>query len=175
METKELKEKIVLLQEENRKLREENHALKAQLMIEQKEMQIFPVQTVIPLEPASSHSSEMVSRTSSTKEKISLYMSLFKGRADVCAKRWKNRSGYSPYCFNDFKEGICRKPKVKCTACLHSSFAPLDEERIEGHLRGKYVLGIYPMTQKDTCYFLAMDFDEETWKEDARAVVEITQ
>lgn len=175
MDIRALEERVEQLEKENRRLREENHALKARFLAEPKENQEFPVQTVLELEPDSSVSSEPISRTSSAKEKIDLFKSLFKGREDVCAKRWKNRSGYSPFCFNDFKDGICRKPKVKCAACMHSRFAPLDEERIEGHLRGNYVLGIYPMTQRDTCYFLAMDFDEETWKEDAKAVLDVTR
>ncbi|MFH5835219.1 TOTE conflict system archaeo-eukaryotic primase domain-containing protein [Proteiniclasticum sp. C24MP] len=174
MDRRALEERVEQLQEENRRLKEENHALKARFLEEQKESQEFQIQTVLKLEPDSSDSSELISRTSSAKEKIDLFKSLFRGREDVCAKRWKNQSGYSPYCLNDFKDGICRKPKVKCAACMHSRFAPLDEERVEGHLRGKYVLGIYPMTQRDTCYFLAMDFDEETWKEDARAVLAVT-
>lgn len=106
-------------------------------------------------------------------KKIQLFMSLFKGRSDICAKRWRNKPGYSPYCFNDFKLGICNKPKIKCSECKHSDFAPLDEERIEGHLLGKYVLGLYPMTVNDTCFLLAMDFDESTWYEDVKVVMKV--
>jgi type I site-specific restriction-modification system R (restriction) subunit len=36
----------------------------------------------------------------------------------------------------------------------------LDEHIIEDHLRGNIVVGIYPMLPDETCYFLAMDFDE---------------
>lgn len=175
MDRKALEERVEQLLKENRRLKEENAALKALVLTEPLENQEIPIQTVLDLEEDASVSRALISRTSSAKEKIDLFKSLFKGREDVCAKRWKNRSGYSPYCFNDFKEGICRKPKVKCADCMHSSFAPLDEKRIEGHLRGSYVLGIYPMTQRDTCNFLAMDFDEETWKEDAKAVLSVTR
>jgi len=175
MDRKALEERVEQLLKENRRLKEENAALKALVLTEPQENQEIPIQTVLDLEQDASVSRALISRTSSAKEKIELFKSLFKGREDVCAKRWKNRSGYSPYCFNDFKEGICRKPKVKCAVCMHSSFVPLDEKRIKGHLRGNYVLGIYPMTQRDTCYFLAMDFDEETWKEDAKAVLSVTR
>ncbi len=38
-------------------------------------------------------------------EKIKLFMSLFKGRDDVYAKRWENKkkgtAGYSPFCSNE--------------------------------------------------------------------------
>jgi len=97
-------------------------------------------------------------------------LSLFKGRSDVCAKKWKNKSGYSPYCYNDFKPGLCNKPKIKCSGCNNSNFAQLNHEQLKKHLLGEQVLGLYPMTTKDTCYLLAMDFDEATWKDDIAVV-----
>lgn len=173
METKDLYNKIELLVEENRRLKAEIIDLKAQLSDEDKKREPYPVQTKIELVPDEENNKNIITMNSSKEDKIKLYLSLFRGREDVCAKRWRNKPGYSPYCFNDFKEGICNKPKVKCSECKNSSFAPLDEERIEGHLLGKYVLGIYPMKKNDTCYFLAMDFDEATWKIDIQAVLGI--
>ena len=41
-----------------------------------------------------------------------------------------------------------------------------------GHLRGKHVMGVYPMLPDETCWFLAVDFDKSTWKEDVRAFAE---
>jgi len=173
METKDLYNKIKLLAEENRRLKAEIIDLKAQLSEEDKKREIYPVQTRIGFIPDDGTNAKIITMSSSKEEKIKLYLSLFRGREDVCAKRWKNKPGYSPYCFNDFKEGICNKPRVKCSECKNSSFAPLDEERIQGHLLGKYVLGIYPMLKSDTCYFLVMDFDEATWKIDVQAVLSI--
>jgi superfamily II DNA or RNA helicase len=108
-----------------------------------------------------------------SKEKIRLFSSLFRGRPDVCAKKWKNKSGYSPFCLNDFKPGICNKPKVKCTSCNHSAFVPLNDDQIKNHLLGNHVLGLYPLTTNDTCYLLAIDFDEASWREDANIVKKI--
>lgn len=34
-----------------------------------------------------------------------------------------SKPGYSPYWFNDFRPGICNKPKVKCSKCKSSDFA----------------------------------------------------
>lgn len=31
-------------------------------------------------------------------------------------------------------------------------------------------MGVYPMLQDETCYFLAADFDKTTWQEDVEAV-----
>lgn len=46
------------------------------------------------------------SKTLSADQKVKLFMSLFKGRTDVFANRWKNtqgRSGYSVACDNECK------------------------------------------------------------------------
>jgi superfamily II DNA or RNA helicase len=102
-------------------------------------------------------------------EKIRLFMSLFKGRDDVYAKRWEGkegRSGYAPVCLNEWKPGFCGKPEVKCPSCKHRSYAPLDEKVIEAHLRGNLVAGIYPLRQDEKCHFLAMDFDKDGWQQD---------
>ena len=51
-----------------------------------------------------------------TDEKIALFHRLFRGRKDVYPQRWesaKGTSGYSPACGNEWKPGICHKPRVK--------------------------------------------------------------
>ena len=40
---------------------------------------------------------------------------------------------------------------------------PLGDDVICKHLEGAYVVGIYPMLQDESCYFLAVDFDKEDW------------
>ncbi|MEW5841943.1 MAG: DEAD/DEAH box helicase family protein [Bacteroidota bacterium] len=103
------------------------------------------------------------------EEKIKLFMSLFKGRDDVYAKRWQNKegkSGYSPACLNEWKPGICNKPKIKCADCANQFFVVLNEKVIEDHLKGNMVLGLYPMCTDDTCSFLAIDFDGDDWQKD---------
>jgi hypothetical protein len=53
----------------------------------------------------------VVINSSDSSEKIRLYLTLFKGRDDVYAKRWENKkkgiSGYSPVCLNEWMVGIC--------------------------------------------------------------------
>ena len=104
---------------------------------------------------------------SSAVQKINLFRSLFRGRDDVYAHFWKSKktgkSGYSPVCKNEWIRGICKKPVVKCSECPNREFSPLNDEVIRKHLEGKYVIGIYPMLQDETCYFLAVDFDKENW------------
>jgi hypothetical protein len=124
-----------------------------------------------------------VSNSSLAAEKVALFRRLFAGRADVFPVRWENRktgrSGYAPACANEWAKGLCGKPKVKCGDCPHQAFiAPLDDV-IERHLRGgdglrtgDFVAGVYPLLQDETCWFLAADFDKESWADDARALLD---
>lgn len=169
---KELYEKYKILEGENKRLRDEIGRLRKILPKEKLETDTSVDFTIVK-ETGLDYNYNLVTMNSTRKEKIQLFMYLFKGRTDVCAKRWRNKPGYSLYCFNDFKPGICNKPKIKCGDCKYSDFAPLDEERIEGHLLGNYVLGLYPMTLNDTCFLLVMDFDESTWNEDVKIVMKI--
>ena len=70
---------------------------------------------------------------------------------------------------DEWKPRLCRKPKVKCGVCPNQAFPPLTDEVIEGHLRGRHTVGVYPIRQDDTCRFLAADFDRKTWQRDAEA------
>ncbi|MBS1258579.1 MAG: hypothetical protein MAG551_01638 [Candidatus Scalindua arabica] len=113
---------------------------------------------------------------SDTKNKIILFMSLFKGRENVYAKRWQNKkgvSGYSPVCLNEWQPGVCEKPKIKCSKCTHKLYAQLNEDIVEEHLRGKSVIGIYPMLPDESCYFLAIDFDDDGWEKDVSAIRDV--
>lgn len=169
MKYNELLEKYIILEEENRVLREEIKRLKIKYVAESaSEYKQASIGAEIPNYQVPSD--YRVTQISSSHEKLSLYLSLFKGRSDVCAKKWKNKSGYSPYCYNDFKPGLCNKPKIKCSGCNNSNFAKPNHEQLKKHLLGEQVLGLYPMTTKDTCYLLAMDFDEATWKDDIAVV-----
>jgi len=104
-------------------------------------------------------------------------MSLFKDRDDVYAKWRENKkkatSGYSPVCLNQWQVGLCNKPKISCTKCANKLYAAFDKHVIEDHLRGNIVAGIYQMLPDETCYFLAMDFDEADWQNDISVVREI--
>ncbi|WP_321415069.1 hypothetical protein [uncultured Desulfobacter sp.] len=117
-----------------------------------------------------------VTRFSQNHEKIDLFMSLFKGRTDVYAKKWQSKkgaSGYSPVCLNQWVPGLCNKPRIKCSACGNQSYGTLNESVVEKHLRGEYVIGVYPMNLDETCHFLAIDFDKEGWKQDIAVIRKI--
>lgn len=111
--------------------------------------------------------------TLSTDEKVTLFRRLFRGRTDLCPVRWENsttgKSGYSPVCANDRRPGICEKPRIKCADCNHRQMKPLSDQVIYEHLAGNRTVGVYPLLTDDTCHFLAADFDEAEWREDAKA------
>ena len=107
--------------------------------------------------------------------KIALFRSLFKGREDIYAKRFENRtgrSGYSPVCQNEWKDGICEKLKTSCRRCTQRSLEPVTDNVVYNHLSGSIVMGVYPLLLNETCHFLAIDFDKEMWREDVRAFME---
>ena len=123
-----------------------------------------------------------VTNTSSPTDKIALFRSLFRGRAEVYPARFESvktgKSGYSPVCGNEWVQGICEKPRIKCGDCPHQKWLPVTDEVIRRHLsgvddRGKaFVAGVYPMLLDERCFFLAVDFDEGDWVADSRAFLE---
>ena len=114
-----------------------------------------------------------VTNRSAAREKIALFRSLFRGREDVFPRRWENartgKAGYAPACRNEWMPGLCDKPRVKCGVCSNQAFLAVTDEVIDGHLRGRHTVGVYPLLPDDTCRFLAADFDKRTWRRDADA------
>ncbi|RDU95740.1 DEAD/DEAH box helicase [Trinickia dinghuensis] len=121
-------------------------------------------------EPVASQQAEALRL--STDEKVALFRRLFRGRTDVYPVRWQStagKSGYSPACANEWRPGICEKPRIKCADCGHRLLIPLSDEIIYDHLAGRHTIGVYPLLADDTCHFLAVDFDDADWREDAQA------
>ncbi len=126
--------------------------------------------------------SSLVHHRSTPEAKIALFRSLFRGREDVYPRRFESRktgkAGYSPACANEWVRGVCEKPKIKCADCPQRRFLPVTDEVVRWHLSGRdddgrdFVMGVYPMLQDETCFFLAADFDKTDWQEDAAAVLE---
>lgn len=112
----------------------------------------------------------------SATEKVALFRHLFRGRGDVFPKLWSNprrdRKGYAPACANEWVRGVCEKPRVKCGECPNQAFIPVSDQVVLDHLQGRYVIGVYPLLDDDTCWFLAADFDQESWVDDAAAFAE---
>jgi len=136
--------------------------------------------TVAEESPEAYASSPVTCRSSETA-KIGLFRNLFHGREDVYAKRFEShktgRCGYQPACKNEWLAGICEKPAIKCSRCEKRDLIPITDMIIRHHLTGAdsaypgsdFTIGIFPLLLDETCWFLAIDFDETTWTEDAQA------
>lgn len=139
----------------------EDHGIEWRLPPEPKPPE--PAQPVLESEPS----------RFSTAEKVALFRRLFRGRTDVYPIRWESKttgkSGYTPACGNEWLAGVCEKPRIKCGECNSRSLSPLSDTVIYEHLAGKRTIGVYPLMADDTCHFLAADFDEAEWREDAKA------
>jgi len=140
----------------------ENHGIEWRLPSE------LPAPAAVSIEPEIS--------VLSTAEKVALFRRLFRGRTDVYPVRWESKttgkSGYSPACANEWRAGVCHKPRIKCSDCGVRQLSSLSDTVIYNHLSGEQTIGVYPLLTDDSCYFLAVDFDEEDWKEDAPAFVQ---
>ena len=129
--------------------------------------------------------SASVTNQSSEQEKIALFKSLFRGREDVYPLRFESaktgKVGYQPACGNEWVSGVCHKPKIKCSECDNQDFLPVDETVLRNHLIGRdtsafsgkdFTAGVYPLLLDNTCWFLAIDFDKESWQEDVTAFLQ---
>lgn len=176
-------EKYLNLLAENKVLREENKILRMRLGItEETESHLHNSSEnhhALDISALTLQERELPSKNLqelNTAEKIHIFMSLFRGREDIYAKRWQNKkdqTGYSPVCLNEWKRGFCQKPTIKCFECKHQKYDVLDEKVIESHLRGNIVAGLYPLLTNDNCYLLAIDFDDEGWQKDSLALREV--
>lgn len=178
----ELKDKFQALTEENKSLKARIVELESALpLTHHSHFAPHPDPIPDPCSPGPSRetsadgAAKTVDHHSPITEKIALFMSLFNGRSDVYAQKWHSKNGkcgYSPVCRNEWRPGICERPRVKCYNCPHKSHVPFSETLVESHLRGNLIAGIYPLLPGDTCRFLAMDFDEEGWEKDIAVIRE---
>ena len=164
------------LQQRIEELEKENQELRRQLGYAEP---VRPVVTETPKNEKVLETAAGIHMRSTPEEKIRLFRSLFRGREDVFARRWysiqKKKGGYAPVCANEWRYGVCIKPKGKCSKCENRVLVPLDDSIIYKHLSGKDangqdVIGLYPILADDTCYFLAIDFDDGAWQENVSAV-----
>ena len=124
-----------------------------------------------------------VTHASPLQDKISLIMSLFKGRSDVYAAGFVGKTTkpgkleYWPKCTLRHIRGACPKqqnPKLTCSNCEHPRYDPLTPDIVASHCKGAdsrgrpFAIGIY-VVDVDQCYFLAADFDGPGWQEAAAA------
>lgn len=111
-----------------------------------------------------------------TDDSLQVFMSLFRGRTDVFARRWEKngKSGWSPaYDFN-WQEFMA----FKATGGTMKDFSnkkaiPISSMVIRSHFLGENTIGIYPLLADNTSYFIAADFDRENWEKEIKSFYKI--
>ncbi len=104
--------------------------------------------------------------------KINIFADYFRGRTDVYphANIKDGKISYYPTCYNFWKENICQlRNKLTCKNCPFKENVPLTKEVINNHMyMPRKTIGIYPLLEDNTCYFLAFDFDNKKSNLDIR-------
>ena len=175
----ELQKKYNLLVTQNEILRKENTELRSLLCAHGIEYKPRPT-NIIEYKPRPSNVIDSIYSPISLPviklsldERVALFMSLFKGRKDVFARRWFSKStgktGYQPVCVNEWRRGVCDKKTYKCAECPNRDFAPLTSQDVYRHLEGKDenccdVVGLYAIMPDNNCSFLCTDFDDKSCK-----------
>jgi superfamily II DNA or RNA helicase len=99
-------------------------------------------------------------------QKLELYKSIFRGRDDVYAVRWEKdgKSGYMPVYEVDWAGYDSHKAKGGTFKDYKSKkLKGINDEAIISHLEGKTTMGIYPLLEDNTSFFIAVDFDKSNW------------
>ncbi|WP_437373212.1 TOTE conflict system archaeo-eukaryotic primase domain-containing protein [Maribacter litoralis] len=106
----------------------------------------------------------------STSSQIATFRSLFKGREDVFAVRWEkgNKSGYMPaYFYDPYRLRVHKMNGGTFQKFTEKSYLKFTDEQIQKHLEGFHHIGIYPLLQDNTTWFLVADFDKANWQDEA--------
>ncbi len=86
--------------------------------------------------------------------KVAFFGALFGARTDVYAVRYDirrtGRTGWVPAMRGGFRKGVPHGER---------DYLPLTAEVLAAHLTGKMHIGLYPLLDGDTCWWLAADFD----------------
>ena len=102
-----------------------------------------------------------------TNDDITYLLNLFKGREDVFALRWEKggKSGYMPaYSYDLYHYRLHKANGGAFQSYPHKTYLPLSEIEISNHLKGQQQIGIYPLLQDNTSWFLVADFDKSDWQ-----------
>ncbi len=105
-----------------------------------------------------------------TDKQLNSFHSLFKGREDVFAVRWEKsgKSGYMPaYQYDPYHYRVHKMNGGTFANYPHKTYLPLTDNEIQKHLQGIQQIGVYPLLQDNTSWFLVADFDKQNWKKEA--------
>ena len=104
------------------------------------------------------------------ESQINIFHALFRGREDVFAVRWEKsgKSGYMPsYQYDPYHYRSHKMNGGTFANYPHKTFLPFNNSEIQKHLNGIQQIGVYPLLQDNTSWFLVADFDKQNWKEEA--------
>lgn len=117
-----------------------------------------------------------------TDRKLEVFRSLFKGREDVFARRWEipanspggdAKSGYMPaYLYDPYRYRAHKMKGGTFQNYADKKYLPLTDEQLTKHFNGDQFIGVYPLLQDNTSWFIAADFDEQDWKVDSKTFME---
>ena len=163
-------QRLTELSQENCSLRAENAALRSRLNMQvhgSREPSAAAEQRLDePLKPAC----DAPSTTLSKSEKVAVFRSLFRGRQDTYPLRWESsrtgKAGYSPAIENKWEY---LEAKRGGSSGVEPRYLPVTDEVIQHHLEGRIIAGVYPLLSDDTCWFLAVDFDESSYEDDVKS------
>lgn len=113
-----------------------------------------------------------------TLEQLNLFLSLFHGRQDVYARYWAKdgHSGFSPAYEFDWAEFLAFKNQGGTFKDFQNKkLIPFTPDIVRRHLLGHQIIGIYPILQDNTSYFIAADFDGKNWLQDSMVFVDECQ
>ncbi len=102
---------------------------------------------------------------------IDFFKSLFHGRQDVYAIRWERegKTGYMPAYkvdWNDYNKYKSGGGSFK--NYTKKEYQPFNNEVLIRHFQGIETIGIYPLLEDNTSYFITADFDDTSWKESVK-------
>ncbi len=102
-------------------------------------------------------------------EQLELYLQFFRGRKDIYALKWEKgeRSGWSPAYKVDWQEfNIFRAKGGSLKDFKNKGLIPLNRKVLRSHLEGNVKLGMYPLLDDNSSYFIAADFDKKNWQDE---------
>jgi superfamily II DNA or RNA helicase len=99
---------------------------------------------------------------------IESFKSFFRGRQDVYAthREKDGKSGYMPAYkvdWSDYREHTAKGGTFKDYS--KKEYQPLTDEVLKRHFQGTETIGIYPLLEDNTSFFIAADFDDNNWRE----------
>ncbi|MCX6807259.1 MAG: DEAD/DEAH box helicase family protein [Patescibacteria group bacterium] len=113
-----------------------------------------------------------------SEKQIELFLSIFRGRQDTYAKRWEknDKSGYMPAYDLDWNKFMAFKARGGTMKDFPDKKPlPLTNEVIRNHLLGRSTVGIYPLLDDNSSYFIAADFDRENWQKECQNFLKVCE